>query len=123
MFWHQCRDKNAKSRVIIDCTEIFIERPRNVRTQALTWSDYKHNNTVKFLVGITPHGHIGFLSKAWGGRTPDQYIVKESGFLDIIDAGDEVMADRGFQIKEHLLMRHATLSIPPSSKGREQMLN
>jgi hypothetical protein len=115
------REKNCKSRIIIDCTEVFIERPRNLQTQALTWSDYKHNNTVKFLVGITPHGHIAFLSKAWGGRTPDQYIVKQSGFLELIDPGDEVMADRGFQIKEQLLLRHATLAIPPSSKGKEQM--
>ena len=115
------KDKNCKTRVIIDCTEVFINRPRNLQTQALTWSDYKHSNTVKFLVGITPHGHVAFVSKAWGGRTPDQYIVKASGFLDLIDPGDEVMADRGFQIKELLLLLQAKLTIPPSSKGKQQM--
>ena len=31
------------------------------------------------------------------------------------------MADRGFPIKEDLLLRHATLTIPPSAKGQEQM--
>jgi len=28
-------------RGILDCTEIFIERPRNLQLQAATWSDYK----------------------------------------------------------------------------------
>jgi len=115
------RIKHCKARVIIDCTEVFIERPRNLQTQALTWSDYKKNNTVKFLVGITPHGHIAFLSSAWGGRTSDRHIVQSSGFLDHLDPGDEVMADRGFKIKVALLLRHATLTIPPFSERRKQM--
>lgn len=113
--------KNCKARIIIDCSEIFIETSRNLQTQALTWSDYKKHNTAKFLVGITPQGHIAFLSDAWGGRTSDKHIVNESGFLDILDFGDEVMADRGFTIKEELLLKNCTLTIPPSAKGQEQM--
>lgn len=54
-------------RCTIDCTEVFIERPRDLHLRALTWSDYKKNNTVKFLVGIAPDGMISFLSKYWGG--------------------------------------------------------
>ena len=36
--------------VIIDCFEIFIERPMNLKARAQTWSNYmyKHHNTVKF---------------------------------------------------------------------------
>ena len=46
-------------RCTIDCSEIFIDHPRNLEIQALTWSDYKKHNTVKFLVGIAPSGmHI-----------------------------------------------------------------
>jgi hypothetical protein len=58
-------------RCTIDCTEVFIDRPRHLELQAQTWSDYKKNNTLKFLVGIAPNGHISFLSKAWGGRASD----------------------------------------------------
>ena len=40
--------------VIINCFEIFIDRPSNLSTRASTWSNYKHKNTAKVLLGITP---------------------------------------------------------------------
>ena len=46
----------TKCAVIIDCFEIFIDRPTNLKARAETWSSYKHHNTVKFLIGITPQG-------------------------------------------------------------------
>ena len=58
-------------RGILDCTEIFIQRPQNLHTQAATYSEYKHHNTAKVLVCITPRWRISFLSKAWGGRASD----------------------------------------------------
>lgn len=45
-----------KIAIIIDCFEIFIERPSNLKARAQTWSQYKHNNTVKYLIGIAPQG-------------------------------------------------------------------
>ena len=105
----------------IDFSEIFIDRPRNLEIQALTWSDYKKHNTVKFLVGIAPSGMISFLPKAWGGRASDQHITRESGFLDLLEPTDLIVADRGFTIKEDLMVRGATLEIPPPSSGLEQM--
>ncbi len=38
--------------VIIDCFEVFIERPSNLSARASTWSSYKHHNTVKVLLGV-----------------------------------------------------------------------
>jgi hypothetical protein len=40
--------------VVIDCFEWFVELPSNQLEQACTWSQYKHHNTVKFLIGIAP---------------------------------------------------------------------
>ncbi|XP_063967299.1 uncharacterized protein LOC135156981 [Lytechinus pictus] len=114
------KKKYPNLRCTLDCTEVFIERPRNFEFQALTWSDYKKHNTIKFLVAIAPNGMISFLSKAWGGRASDVHITRESGFLNLIDPGDLILADRGFIIKEDLLIRHAKLEIPPPSKGLEQ---
>ena len=47
---------------IIDCSEIFIERPKNLTTPAQTWSNYKHNNTAEYLIGFTSSGAVIFLS-------------------------------------------------------------
>lgn len=114
------KKKYRTLRCTLDCTEVFIGRPRNLELQALTWSDYKKHNTIKFLVAIAPNGMITFISKAWGGRASDVHITRESGFLDLLDPGDIILADRGFTIKEDLLLKQAKLEIPPPSKGREQ---
>ena len=38
--------KYPGTRVIIDCTEFFIEKISFPSAQKATWSDYKHQNTV-----------------------------------------------------------------------------
>jgi hypothetical protein len=115
------RVKYPNLRCIIDCSETFIERPRDLKLQSCTWSDYKQHNTMKYLIAITPDGLISFVSPSFGGRTTDRYIVQNSGFLDLIEHYDLILADRGFTIREDLLFRMATLEIPPASSGISQM--
>ena len=110
----------SKVRHIIDCTEVFIETPSDPALKAATWSDYKHHHTAKILLSITPNGAFNFVSKAWGGRTLDVHVTRESGFYDILEQHDEVMADRGFTIAEDLLLQHAKLHITPGKRGQEQ---
>ena len=52
-----------KVTVIIDCLEVFIEEPSNLLARAQTFSNYKHHNTIKILIGITPQGSISFVSE------------------------------------------------------------
>jgi hypothetical protein len=33
----------------------------------LAWTLFKHNNTIKYLVSITPSGAVNFISKGWEG--------------------------------------------------------
>ena len=108
-------------RVIIDCTEFFIDRPYNLQTRAKTWSNYKHHHTLKALIGITPYGSISFVSKLWGGRISDKEITRQSKFYDFVEFGDQVMADRGFTIHGELAQKGATLVMPPFIKGRKQL--
>ena len=83
-----------KTSVIIDCFEVFIDRPSNLLARAQTFSNYKHHNTVKVLIGITPQGTISFVSEAWGGRTSDKSLTENCGFLNNLVPGDLVLADR-----------------------------
>ena len=69
--------------------------------QKATWSEYKQHNTIKALVGITPNGYFGFLSKFWSGNTSDRKITQECGIIDTLEEGDAVMAARGFDIHFH----------------------
>lgn len=105
------------TRIIIDCTEFFIEKPSSPSAQKATWSDYKHHNTVKLLVGITPSGAFSFVSKLWTGSTSDRRVTQESGLLDLLEEGDHVMADRGFTVRDLLTKKGVKLNIAPFTKG------
>ena len=76
-------------RVIIDCTEVVMETLSSLVVQAFFHSDYKHYCTVKFLVPITPNGTLSWISPTYGGRTSDVFIVQGSGFLNLLEAGDQ----------------------------------
>ena len=113
--------KNYKNYVcIIGCSEIKIERPFNLNSRAQTWSSYKHSNTMKYLIGITPAGAVSFLSHGWGDRVSHKEIILKSSFLDYLQHGDWMLADRGFTIAEKLASCGATLKIPHFTKGKHK---
>lgn len=107
---------------IIDCSEIFIETPKNMDLQFMTWSDYKHHNTLKFLISVTPNSAISYISDLYCGRISDKAITKESGYLDLLQPYDHIMADKGFPIQAECEARHVTLHVPPGRRGKAQML-
>ena len=115
------RNFGKKVAVIIDCFEVFVERPSSLIARAMTWSNYKHHNTVKFLIGITPQGVISFISKAWGGRVSDKHLTEQSGLLKKLLPGDIVLADRGFDIADSVGFYQARLHIPAFTKGKRQL--
>ena len=98
-----------------------VERPSNLVARVFTWSSYKHHNTIKLLIGITPQGVISFLSDAWGGRVSDKYLTEHSGILDKRLPGDIVLADRGFDISDSVGLHQAKLHIPAFTKGKDQL--
>ena len=115
------KDLYPRTRCIIDCSEIFIERPCSYQARAQTYSNYKKHNTVKFLIGITPCGAISYISKCWGGRATDKCITMNSDFLRLLEYGDIVLADRGFDIADDIAVHGATLIIPSFTRGKKQL--
>ena len=110
-----------KTTVIIDCFEVFIEKPSNLLARAQTYSNYKSHNTIKVLIGISPQGTITFVSQAWRGRTSDKFLTENCGLLSKLKPGDLVMADRGFTIHESVWFHQAELSIPAFTKSKDQL--
>lgn len=107
--------------VIIDCFEIFVERPSHLLSRVQTYSSYKHHNTVKYLIGITPQGTVCFISDGWGGRVSDKHLTENSNLLTHLIPGDTILADRGFDIKDSVGLYCATISIPAFTKGKAQL--
>ena len=105
--------KNEKLRAIIDCTEFQIEKPSLPSSQRRTYSNYKSHNTFKLLVSLSPICHFNFLSKLYTGCISDKEIVQASGFLDLLQPGDFVMADKGFNIQDLLALHDVRLIAPP----------
>ena len=85
-------------RIVLDCTEVFGEKPSSLQANKEVYSNYKSHTTFKYLVGISPHPAVVYVSKAWGGRVSDKRTTQTSAdLLDELKPNDEVMADRGFK--------------------------
>ena len=82
--------------VIIDCFEIFTERPSGLLARAQLYSSYKHHNIIKYLIHLIPHGTVSFISDGWGSRVSGNHITENSNFLNDALPGDPIPADRGF---------------------------
>ena len=98
------REKYPTTYPIIDGSEVFLESPSDLAMQSSAWSQYKHHNTVKFLVACTPNGAICFVSPIYVGTTSDVQLTRVSGFLEAMKdkSGVSIMADKGFTIRELL---------------------
>lgn len=109
------------TRIILDCTELFIENPSDFRVQSDTYSSYKSHNTAKGLIGVTPNGFVSLVSDLAPGRVSDKVITNESGLYSKLQPGDSVMADRGFLIEQSLQEIGVGLNIPPFMRGKSQL--
>ncbi|XP_071138862.1 putative nuclease HARBI1 [Mytilus edulis] len=117
--------KIPKTRVIMDATEIPIERPSNVESQSATWSNYKHKNTLKAMIGCSPRGAITFISDSYGGSASDRQIIEKSNLLDpasqSFEKGDSIMADRGILVQDLFANQGVQVNIPNFLKGKSQL--
>ena len=115
------KEQYPETRVILDCTEHFIEMPSSFRAQSNTYSAYKSHNTAKGLIGIALNGFVTFISNLYGGHISDKQITELCGIVDLLEPKDMVMADREFDIQHILAAKSVKLNIPPFMNGKEQL--
>ena len=50
-------------RVVIDCTKLLVEMPRDFARQGSLYSSYKNHHTFKCLIGVAPNGSAVYVSR------------------------------------------------------------
>ncbi|XP_065650304.1 uncharacterized protein LOC136078461 [Hydra vulgaris] len=109
------KDVYLNTRVIIDCIEIFTLISTSYHTQSAMFSKYKHH-TAKGLIGIASSGAITFVSDLFAGRSSDKQITNYCGIIKLLEKGDSLMADRGFDLVNDL-PKGISLNLPPFLEG------
>ncbi|XP_044744742.1 uncharacterized protein LOC123306688 [Coccinella septempunctata] len=113
--------KNFRNvRIILDCIEIFVQKPKCLCCRIKFYSQYKSSATVKFMTGVTPAGTICFVSEPYGGRASDKAIFEQSGVIQKLDPGkDAIMIDKGFMIEDMCAAHRIQLIRPPFLKKKK----
>ncbi|CAN7985554.1 unnamed protein product, partial [Ixodes hexagonus] len=109
------------TRVVLDGTEVRIQRPSSLVAQRQTFSPYKHFNTYKAVIGCTPDGYISHVSDLWGGSVSDRLIVEQSGLMGLLEPGDAIMVDKGFRLND--LPPGVQVHIPAFRKPQEPQMS
>ena len=109
------------TKVILDSTEFPIEVPSNPTLKQSSFSNYKHRNTMKNVVGVGPDGLIIYCSQSYGGSTSDRAIVERSDLFKKCEPRDSIMADKGFIIEDLFAPHDVFVNIPSFRKGQTQL--
>uniref|UniRef100_A0A8C6S9D3 DDE Tnp4 domain-containing protein n=2 Tax=Neogobius melanostomus TaxID=47308 RepID=A0A8C6S9D3_9GOBI len=103
--------KFRRCRCIVDCPEFVVARIGEDKD--------KHESTVKYFASVTPAGAVSFLSSGYSSLTPERRIIKESGFVRLLDPQDDIMANRQIPIRDELASLQAALHIPDPNNGKQ----
>lgn len=112
------------TRVILDATEIPIQKPKCCGPQRETFSSYKNKNTLKVVVGCTPRGAVSYVSQAYGGSSSDRQIIERSSLVadkSRFEKRDSIMADRGILVQDLFANKDVTVNTPTLLKGKSQL--
>jgi uncharacterized membrane protein YgcG len=105
---------SCRVRIVLDCTNINLETHSDPDVQCTSYSKYYAGNCAKILIGTHPSGAIIFCSLAYPGRVSDNDITIATLLdNDLLDAEDDVMADKGFTIHDVLFLKLIGHIMPP----------
>jgi hypothetical protein len=104
---------------ILDAMEMALENPTDLENYRACFSQYKHRTTAKVLGGISPAGAFIYASDAYPGRISDKQLTEVSGVMDLLEEGDAVAADKGFQIEDLMHSIGCVAIFPPKRRRGE----
>lgn len=110
--------------MVIDCTEVFTESPSDLVEKKQMFSNYKNHQTFKFLVAISTHPAVVFVSRMYGGKASDMLITTEATNMltSVKLSHGQIMADRGFTSSYKGTPVDVELITPAfKTRGRSQM--
>ena len=107
----------------VDASELFVETSSNLQMQPSTWSNYKHHNTMKFLITRIPNGSILYVSPLYVESISDVELTWISDLQEKLEGkqGVSIMEDWGFTIQDLLDSIGIKINIPPFREGRQQL--
>lgn len=118
----KCFKQFSSCRVVLDCTEIVVQKPSCLCCRIKFYSHYKGNTTVKFMTGVSPAGMIIFISQSYGGRASDKLIFEESNVINKLCSNkDSIMVDKGFLIDDICAVNKIKLIRPPFLRKKQQL--
>ena len=83
-----------KQGSLFDCTEFKVQTPSSKVLNSMSYSSYKSHITFKGLIGITTCGSVSFVSSLYTGAISDKEITSRSGLINLLEADNQVMADK-----------------------------
>ena len=97
-----------------------IEKPRSdLNAASLLYSNYKHNLSAKYLIGVAPNGAITFVSNGYLGSVSDKMVTDDSSILNHMKAGDLILADKGFLLHD-IIPQGVFLNLPAFLRGKSK---
>ncbi len=103
----------ANVRTIIDCSEVKIQAMKCTNCRISTYSSYKKDYTMKFMINITPGGLISHISEVFSGKASDKFIFNAENLIEKFDCpNDAIMVDKGVMIEDEVVEHELTLVRP-----------
>lgn len=100
-------------RTTIDCSEVKIQAMKCTNCRISTYSPYKKDYTMKFMINITPGGLISHISEVYSGKASDKFIFNEENLIEKFDCPDDaIMVDKGVMIEDEVIEHELTLVRP-----------
>ncbi|KAL7552028.1 hypothetical protein ACHAWF_017126 [Thalassiosira exigua] len=112
---------HANIFLMLDATKIYTDVASMKTVNAILYSAYKHNSTLKWLAGCCPIGsfHKDSIGDAHGGSISDPFATRVSKILESIPFGMAVEVDKGFMIENDCALL-GIICIRPMKKLEKQ---